>query len=48
LKIQAELDRGQYPTGTKVTPQEFAAIRLQTDKFHGDWNYRILPNPKKK
>jgi hypothetical protein len=44
LKIQAELDRGQYPTGTKITSQELAEVRIKPDKFHGDWNYRILPN----
>lgn len=48
LKIKAELDRREYPTGTKVTPQQLAAVRLKPAKFHGEWNYRILSNATKK
>jgi hypothetical protein len=43
LTIQAELDSGVYPTGTKVTDDELAAVNLAPDDFHGEWNYRILP-----
>jgi Rhodopirellula transposase DDE domain len=43
LKIRAELDAGTYPTGIKVTDDELAAINLKRDKFHGEWNYSILP-----
>jgi len=48
LTIQAELDDGHYPTGVKVADDELALVNLQPDAFHGDWNYRILPAPKKK
>ena len=48
LKIKAELDRREYPTGTKVTPQQLAAVRLKPASFHGEWNYSILPNGTKK
>jgi len=37
------LDTGKYPKGIKVGKQEFAAIQLRTDTFHGEWNYAILP-----
>ncbi len=47
LTIQAELDPGIYPTGTKVTDRELAEVNLEYDDFHGDWNYRILPARKK-
>lgn len=47
LRIRAGLDRGQYPTGVPVAPEEFAAVNLRRADFHGDWNYRILPNRKK-
>jgi hypothetical protein len=43
LSIQAELDEGEYPIGTKVTDAEFAGINIKRSKFHGDWNYTILP-----
>ena len=48
LKINAELDPGVYPTGLKVTDEEWAAVNLKRNKFHGDWNYTILPSPRKK
>ena len=48
LTIQAELDTAIYPTGTKVTDEELARVKLKPAKFHGDWNYRILPRQTKK
>jgi Rhodopirellula transposase DDE domain len=43
LRIRAELDPALYPTGVKVTDEEFMAIHLEPDVFHGNWNYAILP-----
>lgn len=43
LKVHAELDRGTYPTGVKVSDTEMAQIQLRRDKFHGDWNYAVHP-----
>jgi transposase len=43
LKVRARLDRRSYPTGIKVTNDEFVAVRLTRSKFHGDWNYTIAP-----
>jgi len=43
LKIHAELDKGSYPTGLKVSDEEMAALNLKKAKFHGDWNYCLLP-----
>ncbi len=48
LQIQAELDTESYPTGVKVTDEELAAVKLKPSKFHGEWNYRILPTSTKK
>ena len=45
LRVRAELDPGKYPKGVKVSDKEVAAIRLERDKFHGEWNYTILPHP---
>jgi hypothetical protein len=42
LRIRAALDRGQYPTGVKVSKAEMEEIRLKRSDFHGDWNYTIL------
>lgn len=41
LRVQCELDKNAYPTGRKVSEQEFAAIRIQRDEFHGEWNYTV-------
>jgi transposase len=45
LKVQAELDSGTYPAGTKIDDSELAGVRLRRDAFHGDWNYEIHPHP---
>jgi len=43
LTIKAELDTRQYETGIKVTDAELATLRIKKARFHGDWNYTILP-----
>lgn len=43
LRVRAEVDTGKYPKGVKVSDQEVAAIRIERDQFHGEWNYTILP-----
>jgi len=48
LKVRAELDRGNYPTGVTVSDTELGAVHIKPDEFHGDWNYVILSTPKKK
>ena len=47
LKIRAALDSGRYPTGIKVSDEELAALKIKRAKFHGDWNYALLPARKK-
>ena len=46
LKVRAELDSGYYPKGIKVTDDEFRAIQIVRDEFHGEWNYSIFPTIK--
>ena len=43
LRVQSQLDTGKYPKGIRVGKQEFAAIQLRPDSFHGEWNYSIAP-----
>ncbi|SRR6266516_159430 len=45
LHIQAELDTNAYETGIEVSDEELAAVRINKDTFHGEWNYTISPNP---
>lgn len=47
LKVSCKLDRRKYPTGRKISDDEFASIQLVRDDFHGDWNYTIRPRKKK-
>lgn len=44
LVIRAELDTGSYPTGLTVTDEVLAALNIKRAKFHGDWNYALVPN----
>jgi transposase len=44
LRIEAELDTNSYPKGIKVSDEEMAGLNLRRAKFHGDWNYTILPS----
>lgn len=43
LTIKAALDTGRYPTGIKVTDHELDQVHLKKAKFHGEWNYTIMP-----
>jgi hypothetical protein len=43
LRIQAQLDDRDYAAGVKVSDQELAALSLERDEFHGEWNYRLKP-----
>nr|QNO50695.1 hypothetical protein HLBKPKBF_00013 [Methanosarcinales archaeon ANME-2c ERB4] len=43
LKIMAELDENEYPTGIKVSDKEMAKVNIERDYFHGEWNYKICP-----
>ena len=46
LKVSCRLDRRRYPKGRKITDQEMATINVKRHKFHGEWNYAILPSSK--
>ena len=43
LTVKSKLDSNIYPAGLKVSAQQMAELQLRRDKFHGDWNYRLLP-----
>ncbi len=53
LTVRAELDRGSYPRGIKVTDDELNAVPRDEHKFHGEWNYtvngtRLTARPRKR
>ena len=43
LEVKSKLDSNLYPAGLKVSDQQMAQLQLRRDKFHGDWNYSLLP-----
>ena len=43
LRVHAELDRGVYPLGVKVSDAELAAVPLTRPDWHGEWKYSIAP-----
>jgi hypothetical protein len=43
LKVYARLDESTYPDKIKVTDAELAAVQLEGDPFHPEWNYTIAP-----
>ena len=43
LRVHAELDRGVYPLGVKVSDADLAAVPLTRHDWHGEWNYSIAP-----
>jgi transposase len=48
LTITAALDQRFYPKGVKISDEALAQIRIKSAIFHGEWNYTILPQKKKK
>ena len=43
LKIVCLKDDNTYELGIKVTDKELSHLHIVRDDFHGDWNYKILP-----
>ena len=46
LAVTAVLDEASYPTGTTISDQQMTDLEdraLTRHRFHGDWNYTLLP-----
>lgn len=43
LKIEADIDDTQYEKGIKVGDGEMERLNIERDDFHGEWNYKIMP-----
>jgi transposase len=43
LYVEASLDYTTYEKGIKVTDTAMEELHLKRDKFHGEWNYSLLP-----
>jgi hypothetical protein len=44
LEVHAWLDETQYMKSRAVTDEQLFDVRIMRDKFHGEWNYAILPD----
>src|SRR6202142_4024089 len=43
LTVKSKIDTNIYQKGLKVSDMQMAQLQLRREKFHGDWNYRLLP-----
>ena len=43
LEVHAQLDERAYPDKIRVSDAELAAIKLEGDSFHPEWNHTIKP-----
>jgi len=46
LTVQCELDESHYPKGIAISDEQMAALNIDRDEFHGEWNYIIRPRNK--
>jgi transposase len=44
LEVHAWLDETPYMKSRAVTDEQLHDVRIVRDKFHGEWNYAILPD----
>ena len=44
LEVYARLDDGVYPDKIAISDEQIAAVNLQPDTFHPEWNYTIQPS----
>src|SRR5664279_6335122 len=45
LKVHAELDDHNYPTGIRISDADMQALPLHRHEWHGEWNYSLTPGP---
>jgi len=42
LTVKSRIDTNIYERGLRVSDQQMAELQLRREKFHGDWNYKLL------
>jgi Rhodopirellula transposase DDE domain len=43
LQVTCRLDRRKYSVARKISDKEMSRVKIKKEKFHGEWNYTILP-----
>jgi hypothetical protein len=46
--VECVIDKRKYECGIEISDEEFGAVNIKPHKFHGEWNYTIIPRLKKK
>lgn len=46
LELHCWLDEGEYAKGRKITDAEMQTVKIKRNRFHGEWNYEIIPKIK--
>jgi hypothetical protein len=44
LHVECGLDNEFYCKGIKISDKQLNEVNIVIDKFHGEWNYTIMPN----
>jgi transposase len=44
LAVEASLDYTTYEKGIKVSDEQMEQLNLKRDRFHGEWNYSLIPS----
>jgi len=47
-KVDCVIDEQKYERGVEISDEEFEAINIKNHKFHGEWNYTIIPRKRKR
>lgn len=42
LIVKTNLDKREYPKGIKISDKELSKVNIKREKFHGEWNYKII------
>jgi len=45
-KVDCIVDKRTYERSIEISDDEFEAIKIKNHKFHGEWNYTIMPRSK--
>jgi transposase len=46
LEVHAWIDSKEYQKSKAIPESELSEVQIVRNRFHGEWNYTILPNPK--
>ena len=44
LEVHAWLDENEYQKAKTVSNDQLSEVRIRRGRFHGEWNYQIMPN----